>query len=136
MAPLASKSLTSSQQIICTSCGKASEAGKRAMSIFCPHCHKRVITEDLKVKSYHAVREFSTSGSISVERNGFVVARVKAGSLSVKGKVQGHTSSRGTITIKKNGWLKGDVEASSVVVEDGGILIGYVRIGPVDGDSE
>ena len=47
--------------ILCPYCSQPTEVALRAMSIFCPHCRKRVILEDYKITSYYAVREFFTN---------------------------------------------------------------------------
>lgn len=129
-----SSSLTESgaavKLVFCTHCACPTEVAVKAMSVFCPHCNKRLILEDFKIKSYYAVREFDTCGDVVVERKGHVVAPIKAGNLTVKGKVQGHVTARGQVEIKKTGWFKGDLEAPCLVVECGAVLDGFVRIGP------
>jgi cytoskeletal protein CcmA (bactofilin family) len=99
------------------------------MSVFCPHCKKRLILEDFKIRSYYAVRDFSTCGDIVVERNGHVVAPIKVENLTVKGKVQGHVTARGKVSIYKTGWFKGEIEAARLHVEGGAVLNGYLCIG-------
>jgi len=99
------------------------------MSIFCPHCRKRVILEDYKIASYYAVREFYTCGDIVVEKKGHVVAPIKAGNLTVKGKVQGTINARGEVKITKNASMKGDIEAASLKIEAGACFDGFLRIG-------
>lgn len=118
------------KQVTCTHCALPTEVALRAMSIFCPHCQKRLILEDFKINSYYAVREFSTCGDVVVERKGHVVAPIKAGSLTVKGKVQGCVTARGQVQIKKTGWFKGDLEAPCLMVEHGAVMDGFVRISP------
>ena len=102
---------------------------------FCPHCKKRLILEDFKVKSYHAVREFFTCGDVVIEKRGHVVAAVKAGKITIKGKVQGDVMSRGMATITKTGSLKGGLSAPALNIEKGAILDGFLRIGAGDEDS-
>lgn len=99
------------------------------MSVFCPHCHKRLILEDFKIRSYYAVREFSTCGDIVVERKGHVVAPIKVGNLTVKGMVKGQVTARGKVHVNKTGHLRGDIEAPSLLVERGGVFDGFLRIG-------
>ncbi len=117
------------KQVICTQCEKPSEAPQRAMSVFCPHCKRRLILEDFKIKTYYAVSEFSTFGDITVERKGHVVAPVKASNLTVKGKLQGRVTVRGKVSIHKTGWFKGDLTAPTLRVESGAVVNGYLRIG-------
>lgn len=120
---------TAIKKVFCTHCGQATQVAVRAMSVFCPHCMKRLILEDFKIDSYYAVREFSTCGDVVVEKKGHVVAPIKAGNLIVKGKVQGRVTARGQVQIKKTGWFKGELEAPSLIVENGATLDGFVRIG-------
>ncbi len=116
--------------VTCTHCERPTEVAVRAMSVFCPHCKKRLILEDFKINSYYAVREFSTCGDVVVEKKGHVVAPIKAGSLTVMGKVQGRVTACGQVRIKKSGWFKGELEAPCLLVECGAVLDGFVRIGP------
>lgn len=129
--PLISKQRpTAVKQVICTHCGGKSEAARRAMSVFCPSCHKRVILEDYRIRGYYGVNEFATCGDIVVERGGHVVAPIKVQSLTVRGKVQGDVTARGRVTVRKTGSLRGDIDAPSLLVEAGGTLTGFIRIGP------
>lgn len=130
--PLISKHDRSvAKQVVCTHCGLISEASQRAMSVFCPHCHQRVILEDFRVRGYYGVSDFATCGDIVVERGALVVAPIKVGSLAVKGKVQGNVIARGQVTVKKAGLLVGDIQAPALLVERGGALCGFVRINPL-----
>lgn len=126
---------TLTKQVACTHCGEPCDVAARAMSIFCPHCRKRLILEDFKITTYYAVRDFSTCGDIVVEKSGHVVAPIKAGNLMVKGKVQGAVHARGEVTIGKNGSLKGEIEAASIVVEAGAVLDAFLRIGTTHEES-
>ena len=130
MPLLTTQPTTDVKAVICTHCNGASEAGQRAMSVFCPHCHKRVILENYKIRSYYGVTEFATCGDIVVERRGHVVAPIKVSNLTVKGKVQGRVTARGRVKVGKTGYLKGNVDAPALIVESGAKLDGLYRIGP------
>ena len=117
------------KQVVCTHCQQACEVGRRAMSVFCPHCRKRLILEDFKITGYHGVREFATCGDVVVERNGSVAAFIKVGSLIVKGQVRGDVIARERVKIHKTGWLQGNVQAPVLGVESGAKLNGFLRIG-------
>ncbi len=117
------------KEVHCTHCGQSSEVARRAMSVFCPHCKKRLILEDYKITSYYAVREFFTCGTVVVEKKGHVVAPLKASSLTVKGTMQGSVVTPGEVKLTKTGSLTGDVEASSIKIENGAALDGFLRIG-------
>ena len=115
--------------VVCTHCGKATEVAQRAMSVFCPHCHQRLILEDFKIKTYYAVRDFSTCGDIVVEKKGHVVAPIKAGNLTIKGKVNGDVVAQGKVTIAKTGSLTGGLEARCIQIESGATVNAFMRIG-------
>ncbi len=123
------------KQVFCTHCGQPTEVGDKAISVVCPHCNKRLITEDIKVATYHAVREFATCGDIVVEKSGQVVALVKATHLTIRGKVKGNVIARQCVTILKAGSLKGDVQAPAMQVENGATFDGFLRIGFAAGDG-
>ena len=122
------------KQVACTFCGNQCEVAKRAMSIFCPHCKKRLVLEDFKITSYYAVREFFTCGDIVVEKKGHVVAAIKADKLTIKGKVQGKVAARGQVKLTKTGSLKGEREAVSLKIDSGAHLDATVRIGVTDAE--
>lgn len=134
MASTSTKHKKSVRQVHCTYCGKDCDVAQRAMSVFCPHCHKRLILEDYKIKSYYAVREFYTCGNIVVEKKGHVVAPVRAGTLTVLGKVQGSVTTQGTVNIAKSGSFKGDIEAPTLHIESGAVIEGFLRIGEPNGE--
>lgn len=134
MASTSIKQNKSVKHVHCTYCGKACDVSQRAMSVFCPHCRKRLILEDFKIKTYYAVREFFTCGNIIVEKKGHVVAPLRAGTLTVKGKVQGSVTAQGPVNIAKTGSFKGDIEAPTLHIEGGAIIEGFLRIGAPNGD--
>ncbi len=127
--PLVSTEYASgSKTVVCTHCQNECEVAKRAMSVFCPHCRKRLILEDYAIKNYTSVRELVTCGDVVVEKRGHVRARVKAGNLTVRGKIQGDVTARGSVKIGKTAHLIGDLEASILEIEDGAVLEGFLRI--------
>ena len=129
MSILKAREDTHARDVICTNCERVTEVANRAMSIFCPHCKKRLVLEDYRIKGYYAVSEFATCGDIVVERRGFVVAPVKVENLTVKGKLQGQVTARGRVSISKTGWFKGDVVAPRLQIKSGAVVDGFMRIG-------
>ncbi|HUW84618.1 MAG TPA: polymer-forming cytoskeletal protein [Phycisphaerae bacterium] len=105
------------------------------MSMFCPNCRKRVILENFKIDTYHAVRLFATCGDVTVTKKGHVSAPVKVGSITIDGTLRGSVQARDKIEIGKTGKLTGDIIARRLVVKDGGMLVGRCRIEP-DGNGK
>jgi predicted acyltransferase (DUF342 family) len=118
----------------CTHCAAEAEVAKKAMSVFCPHCKRRLILENYRIRSYKAVREFATCGDVVVERQGTVAARVLAQNLVVKGTVQGEVEARGKVEVGRTGRVYGDIRAPRLVVKAGAQIKGFCRIRP-DGQS-
>ena len=118
------------KQVVCTHCEQACEVGRRAMSVFCPHCRKRLILEDFKLTGYHGVREFATCGDVVVEKRGAVAARVLVGSLLVRGRVQGEVYARDKVEVARTGEVRGDICAPRLIVRSGAMIKGFCRIGP------
>ncbi len=112
----------------CTYCSEPIQVSKSAMSIFCPHCHKRVVCEDYTIKSYHAVRLFATCGDIVIEKKGHVVAPIMANSLIVRGLVKGNVKVQDVVEIEPGATIQGDVEGPRMILHDGAKLIGACRI--------
>ena len=128
--PLVSTEYASgSKTVVCTHCQNECEVSRRAMSIFCPHCRKRLILEDYAIKNYTSVRELVTCGDVVVEKRGQIRARIKAGTLTVRGKIQGDVTACGSVKIGKTGHLIGDLEASALEIGGGAVLEGFLRIG-------
>jgi DNA-directed RNA polymerase subunit RPC12/RpoP len=129
---MAKKPVKNGMKIVpCTYCGAPIEVSQQAMSVFCPHCHKRVVCEDYCIKSYHAVRLFATCGDIVVEKKGHVVAPVLANSLLVRGLVKGNVRAQSLVEIDQSGTIQGNVESPRLILRDGGKLIGECRIVPI-----
>jgi len=120
------------RRIECPYCEQSVEVGMRSMSIFCPHCRQRVILENIKIKTYHATRDFVTAGDVVVEKTGTLSAPTRVMSLTVKGKVWGNVAARRRVCVKRTGSIKGDVVTPSLIVDSGGELNGHCRIGVHD----
>ena len=101
-----------------------------AKSVNCRHCHKRVITEELTVKDYVAVRRFETANRMIITKKGIVYAAVRADHLEVDGVLEGSALALGTIRLTKRARVKGPLRGLALAVDVGATLVGDVRIGP------
>ena len=100
------------------------------MSIFCSHCHKRLILEDYVIKTFQGLKGYSTCGNVTVEKKGQVSAFVQAKNLDVKGSVKGNVEVLGKVDVASTGVLVGDVAAPALEVHEGATFKGFCRIGP------
>ena len=66
-----------------------------------------------------------------VEKRGHVVAStVRAGNLTIKGKLQGNITAAGSVNIQTGATVRGDIDAPMLIVENGAELDCFVRIEP------
>ena len=114
----------------CTHCEGDIQVGRRAMSVFCPHCKKRVILENFKIKAYLGSRSFATCGDLLVEKSGFVSAPIRVTNMTIKGRVKGNIKARGCVTIARTAEMRGDISAPRLVVSSGAKMDGFCRITP------
>lgn len=117
--------------VLCTHCSGANEVARRAMSVFCVHCRKRLILENYTIKTYQALKGYSTCGDVVVEKSGRVAAPIQAHTLTVKGIMEGNVETRGRVEITSTGSLVGDVSAPALCVKKGAKLLGLCRIRPL-----
>lgn len=127
--------LDKEKTVACTQCGGMIQVARRAMSIFCPHCKRRLILENFQVKSYHASRLFATCGDIVVEKGGFVSAPIRVANLTVRGRVHGNVAARGLVTIASTGQIRGNIDAARLIVDGGATVNGFCRITPTAADA-
>jgi hypothetical protein len=131
--PLASSSPAGDDRltIVCFHCGKPQDVGRRAMSVTCKFCYKRLTLADEVIQKYEAKRAIETVGIVTVEKKGNVVTdRVVCGGLIVRGKVKGSVVSRGPVLVGPEAELKGNVTAPTLAVGAGAVLEGRYAIGP------
>lgn len=115
--------------VVCTWCNERTQVAPSAKSVVCPHCNKRLVIEDFRTASYHAVRQLATCGDVVVEKKGHVVAAVRAANVLVEGKLTGNVTASGTVTVGKAAVLKGDIVAPRLRVEGGAVVAGFLQIG-------
>lgn len=120
---------TPTREIVCIHCGGNNEVGVKAMSVFCKECSRRLVVEDFQIKGFHASRSFDTCGDVIVEKRGQLAAFVRAKNLLIKGRVKGDVEARGRVRVTRTGEVQGNVTAPSLIVENGGMIDGVVRIG-------
>ncbi len=118
------------REVLCTHCDRSIDIPATAMSVNCRHCHRRVIIEDIRIKSYHAVMRLATAGLVEVTKRAQIVAQVRVNDLVVEGGVKGDVTAVGSISIGKKGWIQGDVNCRTLIVQPGAGLNGFYRVDP------
>ncbi len=97
-------------------------------STVCPGCNRRLIVEDIVIRSYTAVVNIETCGRLIIRRGGHAVAQkrvVALAGIEMDGKLQ----CRQAITarharIGPNAEWKGDLQAGSLDVKPGAVIHG------------
>ena len=117
--------------VVCLHCNKPQEVGRRAMSVTCKHCYKPLNLSDVVFSRYEARRAIETTGVVTVEKKGNVIAdRIHCGGLIVRGKIKGAITSRGPVLVGPEADVIGDVTAPTMAVGAGAVLEGHYQIGP------
>ncbi|MCC6241162.1 MAG: polymer-forming cytoskeletal protein [Phycisphaerales bacterium] len=117
--------------VICLHCQKPIEVPRRVITFTCKYCHKPLRLEDIQFKKYEARRVIETCGTITIEKNGNVVAeQVRCGAMIVRGKLRGNVSSRSNVLVGPEAQIRGNVTAPQIAIGAGAILEGDYRIGP------
>ena len=115
---------------LCTKCNGILEIAEEAKSVNCRHCNTRVVTEELDVTEYVAVRFFSTANRMRITKKGKVFAAVRADELTIEGFLHGDATALTAIRLAKSAHVTGGLRAQTLTVELGATLVGDVRIGP------
>jgi cytoskeletal protein CcmA (bactofilin family) len=118
------------REVVCTHCERTIEIPATAMSVSCRHCHRRVIIEDLEIRTYHAVVRVATAGRVEVQKKGTLVADVRVNELAVEGSVKGNVTALDRVAVGKKGTIEGDVTCRKLSVEPGAKLVGFYRVDP------
>ncbi|MHC4547486.1 MAG: polymer-forming cytoskeletal protein [Planctomycetota bacterium] len=118
------------RKVVCTHCDRVIEIPATAMSVSCRHCHRRVIIEDLTIRTYHAVTRLATAGRVEVAKRGRLVARVRVNAMVVDGRVEGNVTALDRIEVHKRGAIVGDVSCRRLSVQPGAKLQGNFHVDP------
>ncbi len=112
------------QIVRCCHCSGMMRVAARALSVFCPHCQKRVTLESLRIVGAHPGSSLVTCGDILVEPSSQLNLEIKANNVVIRGRVRGSVSASGVLEVGPTGRIIGDVRAQKVIVHDGGVLQG------------
>lgn len=127
-----SKPTVDTVTIACLHCGKQQDVGRKAQTVTCKHCYKRLELQDLVISRYDARRAIETIGIVTVEKKGNVIAdRIHCGGLIVRGKVKAEVQSRGPVLVGPEADLIGDVTAPTMAIGAGAVLEGFYEVGKV-----
>jgi len=70
----------------------------------------------------------SESGVLTIGESGLIEAQVEVGTCIVYGRIEGDLSSSTRIEIRKTGRVHGDIITPSLLIEEGAILNGMVKM--------
>lgn len=108
----------------CCFCRGMMRVSSRALSVFCPHCQKRISLENLRVVGSHPGKTLATCGDVVVEAGARLNLALTARNVLVHGTVRGPVTADETVEITSSGRVIGDVRAAKIVVRDGAAIEG------------
>ena len=121
------------RDVQCYHCSAQFEISARAMTVSCPKCYKKLLVEDVVVKTAQGVTNLQTCGKIIIEKKGRVTATLVEAhkGIEVHGIIEGKVISGGPVVIGDKARWKGDCRAPSVEIAPGArITSGYFEIAP------
>lgn len=108
----------------CCHCRGMMRVASRALSVFCPHCQKRVTLESLRIVGSHPGKSLATCGDILVEPASQLNLELTGNNILIRGRVRGSVTANGLLEVAPTGRVIGDVRAAKIVVRDGGVIQG------------
>lgn len=112
----------------CVDCRGMMRVPARALSVFCPHCQKRVELESLRITGSHPGKRLATCGDIVVEATGWLNAEVVADNVVILGRVRGPVFASNTVEVGPKGHVIGDILAPKIVVREGAVIQGRCQM--------
>ena len=123
--------------IVCLYCNRPQEVSRKAMTLTCQYCYKRLELKDLIFSRYEARRVIETLGVVTIEKKGNVVTdKIQCGGMIVRGKVKGEIISRGPVLVGPEADVIGDVTAPAMAIGAGAVLEGHYSVGQTRIDPE
>ena len=119
----------------CYECGGDNEVSRRALTVPCKHCGKRLRLEDVTVTTYESRRDVATAGVVVVEKKGELIAdTVRCNGLIARGKLKAKKAitSGGPVLVGPDAAVVGDVTAPTLACGPGATFNGHHQIGDVD----
>jgi len=120
----------SARIVRCCHCRGMMRVAARALSVFCPHCQKRVTLESLRIIGSHPGRTLATCGDITVEPASQLNIEITANNVIVRGRVNGPVNANGRLEVASTGEIYGNVRAARIIVEEGGVIQGRCEMTP------
>jgi len=118
------KSGANTRIVRCCNCGGMMRVAARALSVFCPHCHKRITLENLRIIGSHPGKTLATCGDILIEPSTTLNLEITANNVIVRGRVRGAIRANKSVEVTPTGRVVGDVKAPKIIVREGGIIQG------------
>ncbi|MFQ5501640.1 MAG: polymer-forming cytoskeletal protein [Phycisphaerae bacterium] len=118
------KSGANTRIVRCCNCGGMMRVAARALSVFCPHCHKRITLENLRIIGSHPGKTLATCGDILVEPSTTLNLEITANNVIVRGRVRGSIRANASVEVTPTGRVVGDVKAPKIIVREGGVIQG------------
>lgn len=122
--------LPATRIVRCCHCRGMMRVAARALSVFCPHCQKRVTLESLRIVGSHPGRTLATCGDIIVEPASLLNLEITANNVVIRGRVNGSVIANGRLEVASTGQVYGNVKAARIIVEEGGIIQGRCEMAP------
>ena len=73
--------------------------------------------------------EISSENTLIVGESGEIEANIKSKTVAVSGSVMGNVHATSKVVVHKTGRIEGDIETTSIVIEEGAVINGAIKMG-------
>lgn len=104
----------------------------RALSVSCPHCHRVISLENLRIVGAHPGRALATCGDVRIEAPARLNLAIIGRNVVILGRVRGPVSASEAVEVGPTGHVIGDITAPKIVVQDGAVINGRCQMVAAD----
>jgi cytoskeletal protein CcmA (bactofilin family) len=77
--------------------------------------------------------EISSENTLIVGESGEIEAKIRSRTVAVSGSVLGDVSATTKVVVHKTGRIEGNIETESLVIEEGAVINGVIKMGKAAG---
>ncbi len=122
------KAVPKTKIVRCCLCRGMMRVSARALSVFCPHCQKRISLENLRIVGSHPGKVLATCGDILIESTARLNVSLVGTNIAINGRVKGAVQAEETVDVGTKGHVIGDITAAKILVQDGGKIEGRCQM--------
>jgi len=123
------ETMTAGTKIVrCCFCRGMMKVSARALSVPCPHCHRAISLENLRIIGAHPGKALATCGDIRIESTARLNLMVIGRNVMIHGRIRGPVNAFESVEIGPTGYVIGDITSPKIVVREGAVIQGRCQM--------